>query len=108
MMATIPPSWGDFNVDFPAAVTHILMLQTDRASMTFRASKWWWLPGALTALAGMLFAVTAIVSGNAKFWAPIAVVLLSIAALTVLWQSAESQSAPLRVRTEVDRSLSAK
>jgi hypothetical protein len=44
--------------------------------MNDTSSKWWWLPGALLALAGLLFMVAAADSGRPGVWVPIGLVFL--------------------------------
>jgi hypothetical protein len=51
--------------------------------MNDTSSKWWWLPGALLALAGLLFMVAAADSGRPGVWVPIGLVFLVLAAMNL-------------------------
>jgi len=48
-----------------------------------QTNKWWWLPGALLAVAGLLFLGTAGVFGDEEVWIPVGLGFIAVSAFVV-------------------------
>jgi drug/metabolite transporter (DMT)-like permease len=47
------------------------------------ANKWWWLPGVLLSVAGLLFLGTAGLFGDEEVWIPVGVGFIAVSAFVV-------------------------